>query len=105
VQEYFVFLANYIIKVFICAFNKLKKSSCASCGSTNLIERFFEKHIVCNDFGHKWKVIQVGHDDGQYLRIIPEHNLVPIFNRWNIFDISRATKEYLSSRVLKALAS
>jgi len=42
---------------------------------------------------------------GQYLLIIPEHNLVMVFNGWNIFDISRPTKEYLSSRVLKALAS
>ena len=40
---------------------------------------------------------------GQYLLIIPEHDLVMVFNGWNIFDISRPTKEYLSSRVLKAL--
>jgi len=52
----------------------------------------------------KWMFSGSGYG-GQYLLIIPEHNLVMVFNGWNIFDISRPTKEYLSSRVLKALAS
>ena len=40
---------------------------------------------------------------GQYLMVVPEHELVMVFNGWNIFDTERPSIEYLSSRVLEAL--
>ena len=40
---------------------------------------------------------------GQYLLIVPEYQLVVVFNGWNIFDIPRPSIEYLSQRVLGAI--
>ena len=40
---------------------------------------------------------------GQYLLIVPEYQLVMVFNGWNIFDIPRPSIEYLSQRVLEAI--
>ena len=40
---------------------------------------------------------------GQYLMVVPEHELVMVFNGWNIFETERPSIEYLSSRVLAAL--
>ena len=40
---------------------------------------------------------------GQYLLIVPEYQLVMVFNGWNIFDIPRPSIEYLSKRVLEAI--
>ena len=40
---------------------------------------------------------------GQYLMVIPEYELVIVFNGWNIFDTERPSIEYLSSRVLEAV--
>lgn len=42
---------------------------------------------------------------GQYLLIIPEYELVMVFNGWNIFDKARPAKEYLASRVLEGIMS
>ncbi len=40
---------------------------------------------------------------GQYLLVIPEYDLILVFNGWNIFDIPRPTIEYLSLRVLESV--
>jgi hypothetical protein len=40
---------------------------------------------------------------GQYLLIIPEHELVMVFNGWNIFDVERPGKEYLASRIIAGI--
>ena len=50
----------------------------------------------------KWMYSGSGYG-GQYLLIVPEYQLVMVFNGWNIFDIPRPSIEYLSQRVLKAI--
>lgn len=40
---------------------------------------------------------------GQYLLIIPEYELVMVFNGWNIFDVARPSKEYLALRVMESI--
>jgi hypothetical protein len=42
---------------------------------------------------------------GQYLLVIPEYDLVMVFNGWNIFDVARPAKEYLAKRVLEGVSS
>jgi len=54
------------------------------------------------DGEEKWIFSGSGYG-GQYLLIIPEHDLVVVFNGWNVFDIPRPTIEYLSKRVLKSI--
>ena len=54
------------------------------------------------DGEEKWIFSGSGYG-GQYLLIIPEHDLVVVFNGWNVFDIPRPTIEYLSERVLKSI--
>ena len=50
----------------------------------------------------KWMYSGSGYG-GQYLLIVPEYQLVMVFNGWNIFDIPRPSIEYLSQRVLEAI--
>ena len=50
----------------------------------------------------KWMYSGSGYG-GQYLLIVPEYQLVMVFNGWNIFDIPRPSIEYLSKRVLEAI--
>ena len=40
---------------------------------------------------------------GQYLLVIPEYDLVIVFNGWNIFDIERPSIEYLAARIIDAI--
>ena len=40
---------------------------------------------------------------GQYLMVMPEYELVVVFNGWNIFDFERPSIEYLSSRIIDTL--
>ena len=54
------------------------------------------------DGEEKWIFSGSGYG-GQYLLVIPEHDLVVVFNGWNVFDIPRPTIEYLSKRVLKSI--
>ena len=65
-------------------------------------------------YGYQWWLVPYNGNDkkfilsgsgygGQYLLIIPEFNLVVVFNGWNIFDKDRPSIEYLSQRVLKAI--
>ena len=65
-------------------------------------------------YGSQWWLVPYNGNDkkfilsgsgygGQYLLIIPEFNLVVVFNGWNIFDKDRPSIEYLSQRVLKAI--
>ena len=49
-----------------------------------------------------WMQAGIGYG-GQHILIIPKHDLLLIYNGWNIFDIKRPTSEYLASRVLDAL--
>ena len=49
-----------------------------------------------------WMQAGIGYG-GQHILIIPKHDLLLIYNGWNIFDITRPTSEYLASRVLVAL--
>ena len=66
------------------------------------------------EYGFQWWFVPYGADQekwifsgsgygGQYLMVVPEHELVMVFNGWNIFDTERPSIEYLSSRVLEAL--
>jgi len=50
----------------------------------------------------KWMYSGSGYG-GQYLIIVPEYQLIMIFNGWNIFDVPRPSIEYLSARILKAV--
>ena len=50
----------------------------------------------------KWMYSGSGYG-GQYLLVVPEYDLIMVFNGWNIFDTPRPTIEYLSARVLKAV--
>ena len=50
----------------------------------------------------KWMYSGSGYG-GQYLMIIPEYDLVMVFNGWNVFDIPRPSIEYLSERVIQAI--
>jgi CubicO group peptidase (beta-lactamase class C family) len=52
--------------------------------------------------GSKWMLSGSGYG-GQYLLIIPEHELVMVFNGWNIFDVERPGKEYLASRIIAGI--
>ena len=65
-------------------------------------------------YGYQWWLIPYGNNQekwmysgsgygGQYLLIVPEYQLVMVFNGWNIFDIPRPSIEYLSQRVLEAI--
>ena len=65
-------------------------------------------------YGFQWWFVPYGTDrekwifsgsgyGGQYLMVVPEHELVMVFNGWNIFETERPSIEYLSSRVLAAL--
>jgi len=65
-------------------------------------------------YGFQWWFVPYGADrekwifsgsgyGGQYLMVVPEHELVMVFNGWNIFETERPSIEYLSSRVLAAL--
>jgi len=65
-------------------------------------------------YGFQWWFVPYGADQekwifsgsgygGQYLMVVPEHELVMVFNGWNIFETERPSIEYLSSRVLAAL--
>jgi len=65
-------------------------------------------------YGFQWWFVPYGTDrekwifsgsgyGGQYLMVVPEHELVMVFNGWNIFETKRPSIEYLSSRVLAAL--
>ena len=40
---------------------------------------------------------------GQYLMVMPEYDIVVVFNGWNIFDFERPSIEYLSSRIIEAI--
>jgi CubicO group peptidase (beta-lactamase class C family) len=51
---------------------------------------------------NKWMYSGSGYG-GQYLLIIPEYELVMVFNGWNIFDVARPSKEYLASRVIESI--
>ena len=66
------------------------------------------------EYGFQWWFVPYGTNEekwifsgsgygGQYLMVVPEHELVMVFNGWNIFDTERPSIEYLSSRVLEAL--
>jgi CubicO group peptidase (beta-lactamase class C family) len=52
----------------------------------------------------KWMYSGSGYG-GQYLLVIPEYDLVMVFNGWNIFDVARPAKEYLAKRVLEGVSS
>jgi hypothetical protein len=52
--------------------------------------------------GDNWMFSGSGYG-GQYLLIIPEYELVMVFNGWNIFDVARPSKEYLASRVIESI--
>jgi CubicO group peptidase (beta-lactamase class C family) len=65
-------------------------------------------------YGYQWWLVPYENNDekfilsgsgygGQYLLIIPEFELIVVFNGWNIFDKDRPSIEYLSQRVLKAI--
>ena len=49
-----------------------------------------------------WMQAGIGYG-GQHILIIPKHDLLLIYNGWNIFDITRPSSEYLASRVMDAL--
>ena len=49
-----------------------------------------------------WMQAGIGYG-GQHILILPKHDLLLIYNGWNIFDITRPSSEYLASRVLDAL--
>ena len=58
--------------------------------------------VPYTDGKEKWMYSGSGYG-GQYLLVVPEYELIIVFNGWNIFDIPRPTIEYLSERVLKAV--
>ena len=35
--------------------------------------------------------------------VMPEYDIVVVFNGWNIFDFERPSIEYLSSRIIEAI--
>ena len=52
---------------------------------------------------HSEKAWAGGEGTKCWLVIIPEFELIVVFNGWNIFDKDRPSIEYLSQRVLKAI--
>jgi CubicO group peptidase (beta-lactamase class C family) len=65
-------------------------------------------------YGFQWWFVPYGNEKekwifsgsgygGQYLMVIPEYQLVIVFNGWNIFDTERPSIEYLSSRIMEAV--
>ena len=74
----------------------------------------FDTGFMGNSYGFQWWLAPYdgGGDNwmfsgsgygGQYLLIIPEYELVMVFNGWNIFDVARPSKEYLASRVIESI--
>ena len=63
----------------------------------------FQWWLVPYTGGNKNWILSGSGYGGQYLLIVPEYNLVIVFNGWNIFDKPRPSIEYLSKRVLEAI--
>jgi len=63
----------------------------------------FQWWLVPYSGGNKEWILSGSGYGGQYLLIVPEYNLVIVFNGWNIFDKPRPSIEYLSKRVLEAI--